>query len=235
MFERAWAKEKLAWKSGAAVLLFRASLFTKWAFAGSTREISRRESLGDKRLAKEPSAKALSFFLFFCFCFSLVDRDGKTAKQRQKVFQSRPARSFCVCVRGFASGIIALLIKSDGFSCLSLVAFVSMELIVIKNCCADLIVFCANARRVSENRTAGTLNIGSRTTLSASNSSTNGGPSGNGNGIGNGSANSHSPGGSVLGAVGGPVTSSPTSSPAPQSGQNKSLAAQKQEHPSVSW
>ncbi|XP_046449094.1 synaptotagmin-7-like isoform X2 [Daphnia pulex] len=85
--------------------------------------------------------------------------------------------------------------------------------------------------------TAGNLNIGSRT-VSATNSSTNGGPSGNGSAVGNGAANSHSPGGSVLGAVGGPASSlSPTSSPAPSSSSalNKSMAGQKQEHPSMAF
>ncbi|XP_045032724.1 synaptotagmin-7 isoform X1 [Daphnia magna] len=93
-----------------------------------------------------------------------------------------------------------------------------------------------NGRRGSDRlRTAGNLNIGARA-VSTSNSSTNGGPSGNGNAVGNGAANSHSPGGSVLGAVGGPVSSlSPTSSPAPSSAMNKSIAGQKQEHPSMAF
>ncbi|XP_046636771.1 synaptotagmin-7-like isoform X1 [Daphnia pulicaria] len=95
-----------------------------------------------------------------------------------------------------------------------------------------------NGRRGSDRlRTAGNLNIGSRT-VSATNSSTNGGPSGNGSAVGNGAANSHSPGGSVLGAVGGPASSlSPTSSPAPSSSSalNKSMGGQKQEHPSMAF
>ncbi|KAI9563090.1 putative syptotagmin-7 isoform X2 [Daphnia sinensis] len=83
--------------------------------------------------------------------------------------------------------------------------------------------------------TAGNLNIGARA-VSTSSSSTNGGPSGNGNAVGNGAANSHSPGGSVLGAVGGPVSAlSPTSSPAPSAAMNKTIAGQKQEHPSMAF
>jgi hypothetical protein len=121
-----------------------------------------------------------------------------------------------------------IIIKANCVFCLFVLWFLQIPFDYLVD---DLNVW----RSLGKNRTAGNLNIGSRT-VSASNSSTNGGASGNGSAVGNGAANSHSPGGSVLGAVGGPASSlSPTSSPAPSSssGLNKSMAGQKQEHPSV--
>ena len=154
----------------------------------------------------------------------------RPAGRRPKKFSLTPSAFH---VSTFFSKCIVIEQNSGGFSCQS--RNTKTKVFLFGPDCNLLWVRREQTKKNNNNRTAGTLSIGSRTTLSASNSSTNGGPSGNGNEIGNGSAKSHSPGGSALGAVGGPVTSSPTSSPAPQSsGQNKSLAAQKQEHPSVS-